>query len=230
MRQFTSPLDCWRLASRKASWSLNPVVSLEVRGGDFPGGLQTSAVAQLCPILYNLMDCSLPGSSIHGIFQARKSTGVGCHFLLQGIPLTQGPNPHLRHAGGFFTTEPPGSGSTFCSFKIPTSHWKLEWPSKWRRPCRTSLTLSTLQGKGRQWGFNTQGAGQGPYSTRLIHHKCVQQLQPRQTGDVLLYKVSLPAVTAWSSSQHPFSYWIPNKNADSCPCSIFPSHRTVKFD
>ena len=30
------------------------------------------------------MDCSLPGSSIHGIFRA-KGTGVGCHFLLQGI-------------------------------------------------------------------------------------------------------------------------------------------------
>ena len=27
--------------------------------------------AQLCPTLSNLMDCSLPGSSIHGIFQAR---------------------------------------------------------------------------------------------------------------------------------------------------------------
>ena len=28
-------------------------------------------VAQLCPTLSNPMDCSLPGSSIHGIFQAR---------------------------------------------------------------------------------------------------------------------------------------------------------------
>ena len=28
-------------------------------------------VAQLCPTLSDPMDCSLPGSSIHGIFQAR---------------------------------------------------------------------------------------------------------------------------------------------------------------
>ena len=28
-------------------------------------------VAQLCPTLGDPMDCSLPGSSIHGIFQAR---------------------------------------------------------------------------------------------------------------------------------------------------------------
>ena len=30
-----------------------------------------SEVAQLCPTLSNPMDCSLPGSSIHGILQAR---------------------------------------------------------------------------------------------------------------------------------------------------------------
>ena len=35
------------------------------------------------------MDWSPPVSSVHGIFQTR-NTGVGCHFLLQGIFLTQG--------------------------------------------------------------------------------------------------------------------------------------------
>ena len=30
-----------------------------------------SEVAQLCPALSDPMDCSLPGSSAHGIFQAR---------------------------------------------------------------------------------------------------------------------------------------------------------------
>ena len=30
-----------------------------------------SEVAQSCPTLCNPMDCSLPGSTIHGIFQAR---------------------------------------------------------------------------------------------------------------------------------------------------------------
>ena len=30
-----------------------------------------SEVTQLCPTLLNPMDCSLPGSSVHGIFQAR---------------------------------------------------------------------------------------------------------------------------------------------------------------
>ena len=30
-----------------------------------------SVVAQLCPTSSDPMDCSLPGSSVHGIFQAR---------------------------------------------------------------------------------------------------------------------------------------------------------------
>ena len=50
--------------------------------------------AQLCPILCDLMDCSPPGSSGHGILQARIRE-VGCHFLLQGIFRTQGLNLYL---------------------------------------------------------------------------------------------------------------------------------------
>ena len=46
---------------------------------------------QSCPTLCNPMDCSPPGSSIHGILWG-KNTGVGCHALLQGIFLTQGSN------------------------------------------------------------------------------------------------------------------------------------------
>ena len=30
-----------------------------------------SEVVQSCPTLFDPMDCSLPGSSVHGIFQAR---------------------------------------------------------------------------------------------------------------------------------------------------------------
>ena len=41
------------------------------------------------------MDYSPPGSSLHGISQAR--TGVGCHFPLLGIFQTQGSHPVLLH-------------------------------------------------------------------------------------------------------------------------------------
>ena len=39
-----------------------------------------SEVAQSCPSPRDPLDCSLPGSSVHGIFPG-KSTGVGCHCL-----------------------------------------------------------------------------------------------------------------------------------------------------
>ena len=55
-----------------------------------------SEVARSCPTLYNPMDCSPPGSSVHGDSPC-KNTGVGCHSLLQGIFLTQGSNLGLLH-------------------------------------------------------------------------------------------------------------------------------------
>ena len=49
---------------------------------------------QSCPTLCDPMDCSSPGSSLHGILQI-KNIGVGCHALLQGFFPTQGSNLHL---------------------------------------------------------------------------------------------------------------------------------------
>ena len=50
---------------------------------------------QLCRTLWDPVDHSPQGSSIHGILQAR-NTGVGRHALLQGVFLTQWLNLHLR--------------------------------------------------------------------------------------------------------------------------------------
>ena len=47
---------------------------------------------------------------------SRPNTGVGCHFLLQGIFPTQGWNPGLLPwQRGFFTTEPPGKPALICA-------------------------------------------------------------------------------------------------------------------
>ena len=50
---------------------------------------------QLCPTLCDPMDYSPPGSSVHGIHQARVLEWVATHSLLQGIFPTQGPDPSL---------------------------------------------------------------------------------------------------------------------------------------
>ena len=65
-------------------------------------------VAQSSPTLHDPMDCSPSGSSVHGIFPG-KSTGVGCHRLLQNTGLT-GPKHFSSH-------------QTSC--RLPKSH--LDW-------------------------------------------------------------------------------------------------------
>ena len=47
--------------SRQEHWS----------GLPFPSPMRESEVTQSCPTLHDPMDCSLQGSSVHGIFQAR---------------------------------------------------------------------------------------------------------------------------------------------------------------
>ena len=54
--------------SRQEHWS----------GLPFPSPVHESEVAQSCPTLSDPMDCSLPGSFVHGIFQAK---------VLEGVPL-----------------------------------------------------------------------------------------------------------------------------------------------
>ena len=57
-----------------------------------------SAVTQLCLTLSDPLDCSLPGSSVHGIFPGR-SAGVGCHSLLLHPKLC------LRDSSGYVCRE-----------------------------------------------------------------------------------------------------------------------------
>ncbi|CAI9176739.1 unnamed protein product [Rangifer tarandus platyrhynchus] len=67
-----------------------------------------SEVAQLCPILSDPMDCSPPGSAVHGIFQARVLERGAIAFsaehatISQNIPrLTKAavsqPSPSMQH-------------------------------------------------------------------------------------------------------------------------------------
>ena len=65
----------------------------------------SQSLSHVHPTLCDAMDCNPPGSSVHGIFQARILEWVVCHFLLQGIFLTQGSNPVSCTAGRCFTAE-----------------------------------------------------------------------------------------------------------------------------
>ena len=66
--------------------------------------------AQSCPTLCNPMNCSLPDSSVHGIFPGKNTKVVSISYS------GDLPNPGMEPAslaspalaGGFFTTVPPG--------------------------------------------------------------------------------------------------------------------------
>ena len=69
-----------------------------------------SEVAQLYTTLCNPMDCSLPGSTIRGIFQARILEWVAISFSRGSCQLKD--QTHVSCiAGRFFTSEPPGKHS-----------------------------------------------------------------------------------------------------------------------
>ena len=63
---------------------------------------------QQCPILCDTKDCGLPGSSVHGILQARILEWASMSGFLQGTLLDPGIAPTSPTspalAGGFFTT------------------------------------------------------------------------------------------------------------------------------
>ena len=86
--------------------------------------LYECSVTESCLTLCSPMGCSLPGVSVHRIFPG-KNTGVGCHFLLQGIFPTQESNTESpEQAGRVFNTEPPGKPLNYlCMWLIIYFYW-----------------------------------------------------------------------------------------------------------
>ena len=91
---------------------------------------------QMCPILYNRMDYSLPGSSVHVISQARILEWVAILFSPGDLP-----NPGIEPAslgspvlaGRFFTAESPGKPEMFIISNLIIS--LIEKVAFWWRLC-----------------------------------------------------------------------------------------------
>ena len=128
-------------------------------------------VAQSCPTLWDPMDYSLPGSSVHGDSPG-KNTGVGCHSLLYTLP-----NPGIEPRSpalqvDSLPTEPRG------------------------KPRNTGVgSLSLLQGI-----FPTQGSNPGLLHCRWIlyqlNHK-VSPIHPTHTQYRRLYMPCLRGQESW---------------------------------
>ena len=89
-------------------------------------------VTQSCLTLCDPIDCSPPGSSVHGDSPG-KNTGVGSRSLLQGIFPTQGWNPGLPHCRRIlYCLSYQGSSRTLEWVAYPFSRGS-SWPRNWTR-------------------------------------------------------------------------------------------------
>ena len=90
-------------------------------------------VTHLCPTLCNSMDCSPPGSSVHGILQARILEWVA-------IPFSRGPSRPRdwtqvsQTAGRFFTI-----WATRETHKVVQKNRKTFWPTQYMWQAATAL-------------------------------------------------------------------------------------------
>ena len=80
-----------------------------------PWKKKKALVAQSCPTLCDPMDCKLPGSSVHGILQARILEWVAIPFSRGSFPRIEPMSPELQ--ADSLQSKPPGK--TYQSEKDP---------------------------------------------------------------------------------------------------------------
>ena len=139
-----------------------------------PSIMVSSEVSQSCPTLCDPMDCILHPWDFPG-----KSTGVDCHFPLQGIFLTQGSNHSLPHYWQtLLPSEPPG---------------KYPWPnSNSVELIMGCPNVAVVQLPGRVWLFVTPWTAAWPGFPVLHHLPKLAQIHVCLVGDA-------------SQSSHPLS-------------------------
>ena len=95
-RQLCSPLyrQC-SLNYTQIFYIVNKWLIKAVKELNWKDGCMCAKSLQSCPTLFNLVDCSLPGPSVHGDSPG-KNTGAGCRAIpLQGVFPAQRANPGL---------------------------------------------------------------------------------------------------------------------------------------
>ena len=89
---------------------------------------EVSEVAQSCPTLFDSMDCSPPGFSIHGVFQARILEWVAISFSRGSSPPRDRTQVSCTEGRCFTlsaTREVPAINAYKCQFLSPPLHFPL---------------------------------------------------------------------------------------------------------
>ena len=110
-----------------------------------------SEVAQSCPTLWDPVDCSLPGSSIHGIFKARILEWVAISFF-RGSSQPRDQTQVSCITTDTLLSEPPGKPSCGTGAQLPPGHVESSQTKDGTHvPCIGRQTPSTLL----LWGRST---------------------------------------------------------------------------
>ena len=101
-------------------------------------------------ILCDPMDCSLPSSSVCGIFQARILEWVAISSSRRSSQPRDWTHVSCILAGRFFTTEPPGKYlCDLSSVQLLSCVWLFATP--WTVTCQAPLSVGILQARILEW-------------------------------------------------------------------------------
>ena len=140
-------------------------------------------MAKLCLTLYDPVDCSLPGSSVRGISQARILECVAVSFSWGSFwPRDR---THISClAGRFFTNEPPGEPET--------DREAIKKENRWRRKQQPTPVFLLGKVHGQKslescslWGYITEacmheGGGKQVGSNKLVELKKKKRKESRK--------------------------------------------------
>ena len=124
-----------------------------------------SEVAQSCPTLSNPMDCSPPGSSAHGVFQARALQWAPVPSPSLMLTTAKSPWQTMLPWANHLTSEPPFS-HLWNGTKTSTSltEYETRWKLKALEVPRSPWKKSTATGQQQLWETAFQ-------PSHLIHFK-----------------------------------------------------------
>ena len=103
-------------------------------------------VPQSHPTLWDPMDCSLPGFSVHGTLPG-KNTGINGHSLLQGMFVTRDWTPNLLHCRQILYHLSHQGSSVCCA--VLSCVWLFETP--WTVAHQAPLPMGILQARILEW-------------------------------------------------------------------------------
>ena len=105
-------LSAYLMSGRVTNWLTESTALRGRKDAGLGRSIFGSEVAQLCSTLFDPVDCSLPGSSVHGILQARILEWVTISFS-RGSSRPRDRTRVSCIGGDALTSEPPGKPAIF---------------------------------------------------------------------------------------------------------------------